>query len=67
MARRGRRSTARRGRSPRRTRSKRRSPRRKVRVVSDILSSRYGLQSSKVPGSKQKTMDELPSPWRKNI
>ena len=71
MARRGRRTTNRRRspksprrgrskrRSPRRGRSKRKSPRRKVRVVSDILSSRYGLQSSNVSGNKQKTMDEF--------
>ena len=56
---RSKRRSPRRGRSKRRSPRKGRSPRRKVRVVSDILSSRYGLQSSNVSGNKQKTMDEF--------
>jgi len=40
-------------------RNKRRSPSRKVRVVSDILSSSYGVKSKPLAPSRQSSMDEF--------
>ena len=57
MRRQQRRGTLRRSRTNKR--NKRRSPSRKVRVVSDILSSSYGVKSKPLAPSRQSSMDEF--------
>ena len=57
MRRQQRRGTPRRSRTNKR--NNRRSPSRKVRVVSDILSSSYGVKSKPLAPSRQSSMDEF--------